>query len=380
MKQRLMTILFVFILVAIASAANAAPAWKARITATYGDDSNSVIIGAATDATDGFENAYEARAILSGVLQTYFSHPEWGADTEYFWTDVRDTALPKEWVFYVYMQYSGRDVTLTWNLDVPDTVGLKLIDGSTGAEVDMKSHPSFTYTSDSSGPRMFTVAASGSLGPPAPPEDTTPPETQITSGQDVRTLSSTVTVSYDGSDDVTAGDSLEFSWRIDGGPWSEWGVGKTVDLTGLSDGEHVFYVKARDEAGNEDGTPAETSFTVDTTGPALSLKTPAPSILWPPDARMVDVRITGNADDGLSGIESLSYTVDDEYNRIGGAGSVTANADGGFTFTVRLKAARLGNDRTGRVYTVNVTAVDAAGNATTRSVRVFVPHDWKKPQ
>jgi hypothetical protein len=37
--------------------------------------------------------------------------------------------------------------------------------------------------------------------------------------------------------------------------------------SGLSDGPHTLYVKAKDEAGNEDASPAERSFTVDTASP-----------------------------------------------------------------------------------------------------------------
>ena len=33
---------------------------------------------AADDATDGFENGYESRAIMAGKLVAYFYHPEWG--------------------------------------------------------------------------------------------------------------------------------------------------------------------------------------------------------------------------------------------------------------------------------------------------------------
>ncbi len=57
------------------------------------------------------------------------------------------------------------------------------------------------------------------------------------------------------------------------------------------------------------------------------------------------------------------------------SGSFTINAaDGAYACTVPLEARFPGNDKTGRTYTVTVTATDNAGNTASVTVTVTVPH------
>jgi hypothetical protein len=65
---------------------------------------------------------------------------------------------------------------------------------------------------------------------------------------------------------------------LDGGEWSAFSSEKSVTLggaSGLSDGAHTFYLRAKDGAGNEDASPVERSFTVDTTAPRVASVDPA---------------------------------------------------------------------------------------------------------
>jgi len=71
-----------------------------------------------------------------------------------------------------------------------------------------------------------------------------------------------VTFAFTGTDNLTPATSLAFAWRLDGGPWSAFDSATSVTLAGLIQGPHLFEVKARDLAGNEDPTPAQASFTV----------------------------------------------------------------------------------------------------------------------
>ena len=77
-------VLTAFMLALFSTSATAGVIWRAGITAFSGDDSNTIYFAAADDATDGFENGYESRAIMAGKLVAYFYHPEWGVDTAYF--------------------------------------------------------------------------------------------------------------------------------------------------------------------------------------------------------------------------------------------------------------------------------------------------------
>lgn len=100
-----------------------------------------------------------------------------------------------------------------------------------------------------------------------PSIDTTPPDTSITSGPDYLTSDNTLTFSFSGWDDLSPESNLLYSYTFDSGEWSTYSSETNVmlgDTSALSDGPYTFYVKAKDEAGNEDASPTQQSFTVDT--------------------------------------------------------------------------------------------------------------------
>jgi len=96
-------------------------------------------------------------------------------------------------------------------------------------------------------------------------EDITLPETTITSGPDGTINNSVISFSWTGSDDVTPTSQLLYSYKLEGygDSWSSWTSVTTKSFNGLANYDYTFKVKAKDEAGNEDPTPAEWSFTVD---------------------------------------------------------------------------------------------------------------------
>jgi len=107
--------------------------------------------------------------------------------------------------------------------------------------------------------------------PPPPPADTTPPETAISAGPSGPTSDTTPTFAFTAADDVSAVAALRYAFAVDGGPWSPYAADTVVTLggtAGLAEGAHTFAVKARDEAGNEDATPASVNFFVDSVAPA----------------------------------------------------------------------------------------------------------------
>lgn len=119
--------------------------------------------------------------------------------------------------------------------------------------------------------------------------DNTPPETKLTGGPSGEITQTSATFTFAGTDNLTLPERLVFAWRLDGGPFTDFSVSTTVTLTGLAEGPHIFRVKAHDQAGNEDLTPAEAAFTV-------ALRLPAPTITGfsPTTARLGDpVTITG---------------------------------------------------------------------------------------
>jgi large repetitive protein len=101
--------------------------------------------------------------------------------------------------------------------------------------------------------RSFTVDT-------APPPDTTPPDTTITSGPTGTTTDSTPTFAFTASEANSV-----FECRVDSGSWADCASPWTT--AALSDGAHSVSVRATDVAGNTDASPATRSFTVDTTPP-----------------------------------------------------------------------------------------------------------------
>jgi HYR domain len=119
---------------------------------------------------------------------------------------------------------------------------------------------------------------------------------------------------------------------------------------------------ATDDAGN---TSAALTFTVtvrDTTAPAAITATVSPVVLWPPTGATTLVTVSGRALDNESGVATIEWRVVDEYRQHQPAGSIAVPSDGAFSFQVPLIQDRRGNDKDGRHYTIQLTAIDRAGN------------------
>jgi len=97
--------------------------------------------------------------------------------------------------------------------------------------------------------------------------DTIPPDTTITSGPvEASYVSSTsVTFGWSGTDNMPG--TLLYAHQLDGGGWSPFDSATTLTIDDLAEGLHTFAVMARDQAGNEDPSPAIRSFSVDTSPP-----------------------------------------------------------------------------------------------------------------
>jgi hypothetical protein len=67
---------------------------------------------------------------------------------------------------------------------------------------------------------------------------------------------------------------IRFSHALDGSSWSEWTPMGSWLGSDLSDGEHVFEVRAVDGARNVDSTPAAVTFEVDATPPPAAIASP----------------------------------------------------------------------------------------------------------
>jgi endo-1,4-beta-xylanase len=116
----------------------------------------------------------------------------------------------------------------------------------------------------------------------------------------------------------------------------------------------------------------------DTTPPTL---TPSPDkfILWPPNHKMVPITIRTNASDnsGLPVTLAASVTSSEPVDDPEGDWTTPVIDPATGTITLQLRADRLGKGN-GRQYTITISATDQAGNTSTATVKVTVPHDQGK--
>ena len=119
----------------------------------------------------------------------------------------------------------------------------------------------------------------------------------------------------------------------------------------------------------------ERHFTGDTIKPTLAISA-TPATLWPPDKKLVAISLGVTASDnaGTPAVKLISITCDDACSP---ATDVAGAAFGTDDRAFSLRADRKGAGA-GRTYTIAYEAIDAAGNKTTATTTVVVPHDQGK--
>jgi hypothetical protein len=192
------------------------------------------------------------------------------------------------------------------------------------------------YAYDGSGSYTITVIVTPSSGG----GDTTPPIVDITSPSDGATVSDTITIQADASDE-TAMDSVEF--YIDGSllstdsssPYSA-----SLDTTTLSDGSHTITAKAIDTSGNS--AEDSISINVDNGGapPAdtmyvYSIEMSYEEVTWWWWVIGYDVFITVTVYDGAGNpLEGVTVSIDlDLPGGSTASGTADTGSDGSVTFT-----------------------------------------------
>lgn len=151
-------------------------------------------------------------------------------------------------------------------------------------------------------------------------------------------------------------------------------AGIAASVTILAEGTTTLSYFATDYAGNEEASKSLV-IKIDKTPPVISGLPVLGCTLWPPNGKLVQVA-TVSATDALSGLAPGSFNVSGTSNEPSDPNNpdivITPNSSGGYV--VQLRADRLGSG-TGRVYTLNATATDLAGNVATATATCSVPHD-----
>src|SRR5262245_15751597 len=219
-------------------------------------------------------------------------------------------------------------------------------------------------------------------------------------------LTYTVTVTNNGPDTATSvivADNLPADTTFvscsstGGGVCSGSGNNRTVTFPLLTscESETITFV-ANVNCSVADGTPISNTATVssitpdpDTTNnsatatttasnpaPAVTGASADPSILWPPNHRMVNVTVSYDVTDNCP-LPPGSCTLNVSSNEpVLGHGSGHTSPDWIVLddHHVLLRAERQGNGN-GRIYTITITCSDSGGNSSTEQVEVTVPHD-----
>ncbi len=216
---------------------------------------------------------------------------------------------------------------------------------------------------DTAGQQIFfdaaitcTVAPVADAGPDQTVECTSPEGTEV---------------ALDGSGSSAAdSDTLTYSWT---GPFGTAEGPTPVVL--LPMGVHVITLTVEDGLGGADSDTVEITV-VDTTPPEIESAIADPSVLWPPNHKMVDVNLVLSVTDSCDPsplCEIISISSNEPVN---GTGDGNTSPDYLITgpLTAQLRAERSGRGN-GRVYTMEVECSDASGNVATTTVPVLVPHD-----
>jgi hypothetical protein len=181
------------------------------------------------------------------------------------------------------------------------------------------------------------------------------------------------------------GDPLMVIWTIDGvaQPAISVPAGTTttsaeVPFTAdLELGAHTVSVSVSDGVATAVSCTS-TITVVDTVAPEIKSVKATPNSLWPPNHKMKNVNVKVVAEDACGDVTweiiSVSSNESENGNGDGNTGPDWAIVD---EDTVQLRAERSGGG-SGRIYTITVEATDEAGNSSTDTVEVTVPHSKGK--
>lgn len=180
------------------------------------------------------------------------------------------------------------------------------------------------------------------------------------------------------------GDALSVVWSVNGvaRQTNFVAAGSPPTTAGLnftncySTGTNTILVTVSD--GKAAPVSCSTTVTVrDTKAPVIKHIEVNPKVLWPPNHRMVPVKVTVKAFDacgcGPLVCKIISVTSNEPVNGLGD-GDTAPDWQITGDLTLKLRAERSGRGH-GRVYTITVRCTDCAGNSSTRLVRVLVPRN-----
>jgi hypothetical protein len=189
-----------------------------------------------------------------------------------------------------------------------------------------------SYSGLSQGSHSFEVRAVDSDGnvDPTPASatfsvDTVSPETTIDSGPSATINAAATGFSFSSSE------SGSFECRLDSSFDADWSTCTSPDsLTGLTEGSHSFEVRAVDEVGNVDPTPAVATFSVDTVSPETTIDSGPAALIDVAEASFA----FSSPDEGSFECR-LDSSFDADWSTCTSPDSLTGLTEGSHSFEVR---------------------------------------------
>jgi hypothetical protein len=219
----------------------------------------------------------------------------------------------------------------------------------------------------------FTGIGEVPAEPFPPPSDTTAPVTAATVTPAPNAAGwnrDEVSVSFQAADDVVGVKEIHVRVEDDIATTPRVAYidpGDTFTLPAFTaDGDYDITYFSVDALGNSED-PKTLEVRVDRTAPSLTGLPTAPCVIWPPNERMIHVADVEGSD-ALSGVAQVLVTGtsnepgDDDILIVGGSVDLRAQRD---------------DEGTGRVYTLDATVADLAGNVTAERAACTVPHDLR---
>jgi hypothetical protein len=113
---------------------------------------------------------------------------------------------------------------------------------------------------------------------------------------------------------------------------------------------------------------------IDNTPPVISNVSANPSLIYPPNHKMRDIALSYAVTDNCGAVTTKVSVASNESANGPGDGNSGSDWIIVDDHHLQLRAERSGNG-TGRIYTITITATDAAGNSANATTKVTVPHD-----
>jgi len=184
------------------------------------------------------------------------------------------------------------------------------------------------------------------------------------------------------------GDALIVVWSVNDNAiqTNELAAGSTTAPTEVSfpavfpRGTNQVTVVATDSAGNS-STCSTTVTVIDTIPPVITRVSATPNHIWPPNHKMVPVRVEARVTDACGPTRWKIVSIrSNQAVDAKGSGQTAPDWEITGDHTANVRAERSGKEGT-RIYTITVQATDESGNLSDRkSVEVVVAHDMGRDE